>query len=49
MGFIGKALKSGAVLKGVEIVRREAAKPENRRRARELVAKVRARGTKRPR
>ncbi|UNX53900.1 hypothetical protein MF406_13090 [Georgenia sp. TF02-10] len=48
MGFIKNALKSGVALKGVQILRREAAKPENQRKARELANKLRQRGGKRP-
>lgn len=40
MGFLGKAIKSGIALKAVDVVRREAAKPENQRRAKELLQKV---------
>lgn len=40
MGLLGKAIKSGIALKAVDVVRREAAKPENQRRAKELLQKV---------
>ena len=43
MGFIGKAIKSGVAVKVANIVMREAQKPENQRRARELFAKARGR------
>lgn len=40
MGFIGKAMKSGIALKAGQIIAREAQKPENQRKARELLQKV---------
>jgi hypothetical protein len=43
MGFIGKAIKSGIAVKAANIVMREAQKPENQRKARELLAKARNR------
>ncbi|SFB21507.1 hypothetical protein [Cellulomonas marina] len=46
MGFLGKALKSGAALQAARIVQREMAKPQNQRKAKELLSKVTA---KRPR
>lgn len=39
-------LKSAVVAKAYQIIKREAAKPENQRRAKELFAKVTRRGTK---
>lgn len=41
MGLIKGALKAGIVVKVVDVVRREAAKPENQRKVRELVGRVR--------
>lgn len=41
MGIIKSALKTGIVVKIVDLVRREAAKPENQRKVRELVDRVR--------
>ncbi len=46
MGMIKGALKAGIVVKVVDVVRREAAKPENQRKARELVARVRREAAK---
>ena len=43
MGFLDKALKSGVAIKAVQIAKREAAKPENQRKARELLARLRER------
>ena len=43
MGFIGKAIKSGIAVKVANIVMREARKPENQRKAKELFAKARGR------
>ncbi|MCD2262241.1 hypothetical protein K3888_05945 [Dietzia aurantiaca] len=43
MGFLSKAVKSGIALKAVDVVRREAAKPENQRKAREFAEKMRNR------
>lgn len=40
MGLLRNALKAGVALKAVEVVRREAAKPENQRKAKELLQKV---------
>jgi hypothetical protein len=50
MGLFKGAAKAGIAAKAIEIVRREAAKPQNRAKARELVAKLqdRGRGTRRP-
>ena len=44
MGFLGTAMKSGLALKAASFVRREAAKPENQRKAKELFAKITGRG-----
>lgn len=43
MGFLGKAIKSGLAVKAANIVMREAQKPENQRKARELLAKAKSR------
>lgn len=40
MGFLSKAIKSGVAVKAVDLVRREASKPENQRKAKELLQKV---------
>lgn len=44
MGFLGKAIKSGIVLKGARIAAREMSKPENQRKAKELLARITKRG-----
>lgn len=44
MGFLGKAMKSGVALQAMRIAQREMAKPENQRRAKELLHKVTNRG-----
>lgn len=41
MGMFKGALKAGIIMKVVDVVRREAAKPENQRKAREFVDRVR--------
>ena len=41
MGFLKNALKSGLAAKAAQIVIREASKPENQRKAREMVQKLR--------
>jgi hypothetical protein len=41
MGMLDKAFKSGAAIKAIQVVKREASKPENQRKARELVTKLR--------
>ncbi|MFP5347178.1 MAG: hypothetical protein ACLGIA_09130 [Actinomycetes bacterium] len=43
MSFLDKALRSGAAVKALEIAKREAAKPENQRKARELLQRLRDR------
>jgi hypothetical protein len=40
MGLIGKALKIGVLAKVVQVVQREASKPENRKKIGEAVDKV---------
>lgn len=44
MRLIRGALKGALAAKAVQVVRREAAKPENQRKAREFVQKLRTRG-----
>jgi hypothetical protein len=46
MRLIRGAIKGAIAAKALQIVRREAAKPENQRRARELVQKLRTKGTR---
>lgn len=41
MGLLGKAFKSGVAIKAIQVIKREAAKPENQHKARELVTKLR--------
>jgi hypothetical protein len=43
MGFLGKAIKSGVAIKAANMLMREAQKPENQRKARELMAKAKNR------
>lgn len=43
MGFLGKAIKSGLAVKAANVLMREAQKPENQRKARELLAKAKNR------
>jgi hypothetical protein len=40
MGLLKNALRSGLVLKAIDIARREAAKPENQRKAKELIGRL---------
>lgn len=40
MGFLGKAIKSGIAVKAAQIAKREMSKPENQRKAKELLGKV---------
>jgi hypothetical protein len=44
MGFLGKAMKSGLALQAMRIAQREMAKPENQRRAKELLHKMTNKG-----
>ncbi|WP_168800487.1 hypothetical protein [Cellulomonas telluris] len=44
MGFLGKAMKSGIALKAAQIAKREMAKPENQRKAKDLLSRVTHRG-----
>ncbi|WP_166435901.1 hypothetical protein [Cellulomonas shaoxiangyii] len=48
MGYLGKAMKSGLAIKAAQIARREMSKPENQRKAKELVSRLRNRGGARP-
>lgn len=41
MGMFGKAIKSGVAIKAIQVVKREASKPENQRKAKEMLAKLR--------
>ncbi len=43
MGFLGKAIKSGVAMKVGSMILREAQKPANQRKAKELLAKARSR------
>ena len=47
MGMLRGALKTGIALKAAEIVRREARKPENQRKAKAMLQKVTQRGNRR--
>lgn len=47
MGLLGGAMKSGLALKAARIAKREMSKPENQRKAKDLLGKVRGRGKKR--
>lgn len=40
MGFLRKAVRAGIVLKAVQVARREMAKPENQRKAKEMLGRV---------
>jgi hypothetical protein len=44
MGFVGKMLKSAVVAKAAQVAVREMSKPENQRKARELLGRVTKRG-----
>jgi len=46
MGMIKSALKAGIVVKVVDVVRREAAKPENQRKIREFADRARREAAK---
>ena len=47
MGLLRSAIKAGIAMKVLEIIQREARKPENQRRAKELFEQVRARSASR--
>lgn len=40
MGMLGKLMKSAVAVKAIQVARREAAKPENQRKAKELLGKL---------
>lgn len=46
MGLFKGAMKAGIAAKAMEIARREASKPENQRKAKELLTRVTSRGSK---
>jgi hypothetical protein len=48
MSFLKKAIRSGVAMKAAQVVMREASKPENQRKARELVQKLRDQRNKKP-
>lgn len=41
VGIFGKVVKSGIAIKAIQVVKREASKPENQRKAKEMLAKLR--------
>jgi hypothetical protein len=43
MGFVKGVIKTAIAVKAVDIVRREAGKPENQRKAKEMMGKVSSR------
>ena len=43
MGFLSGAMKSGLAIKAAKMIQREAQKPENQRKAKEMLAKVKNR------
>lgn len=43
MGLVRNALRSGIAMKAIQVARREASKPENQRKVKEMVGKVTAR------
>ncbi len=43
MGFLGKAIRSGIAVKAGQMILRQAQKPENQRKAREMLAKAKSR------
>jgi len=45
MGLLRTAIRTGLATKAINIARREASKPENQRKARELFDRVSKRGT----
>jgi hypothetical protein len=47
MGLLKGAIKAGIAMKVLEIIQREARKPENQRKAKELFAKLSERGANR--
>ncbi len=49
MGFLKGAFKAGIAAKAAQMIKREASKPENQRKARDMFAKVTNRGQGKPR
>ena len=47
MAFLGRLAKTGLALKSAQVIKREASKPQNQRKARELVAKLGGRNKRR--
>jgi hypothetical protein len=45
MGFLKSAIKTGITLKVLDLARREASKPENQRKAKEMLGKISGRGS----
>jgi hypothetical protein len=43
MGFLRKAIRSGIAVKAGQVILREAQKPENQRKAKEMLAKAKNR------
>lgn len=41
--MLSKVIKSGVAIKAIQVAKREASKPENQRKAKELVAKLQQR------
>lgn len=41
--MLSKVIKSGIAIKAIQVAKREASKPENQRKAKELVAKLQQR------
>ncbi len=41
MGILGKAFKSGVAIKAIQVIKREASKPENQCKSRELITQLR--------
>jgi hypothetical protein len=41
MGTFSKLIKTGVAIKAVQVIKREASKPENQRKAQEMLAKLR--------
>lgn len=40
MGFLGRAMRSGLALKAMSIAKREMSKPENQRKAKDLLRRI---------
>ncbi|MFD3811227.1 hypothetical protein [Rhodococcus sp. NPDC058639] len=41
MGMLSRVIKGGVAVKAIQVVRREASKPENQRKAREFATRLR--------